>query len=328
MSEFHFLRPQLFLLLIPAIALLVWLWRGHHHSNVWQKVCDAPLLNYLLINKGAKQTKLPLILIGVCALLAITALAGPTYEQQQQPIFRQQTALVVVLDLSTSMLATDVSPSRLTQAKHKVLDILQRRKEGLTALVVFAGSAYTVTPLTEDTETISAMVNSLTPVMMPSQGSRPDLGLEKALELLRQGNAQQAHILIVTDGFSPKGQSQWQQTPALPYTVSMIGVGTAEGTPISKPGGGFIIDKTGKIIIPKLNAEQISELARQFSGNYYPLTLTDKDIEYTLDPFVQTKLNSELAVSDLTAEQWKEIGPILLIPILLISVLGFRRGIL
>ena len=328
MQDFHFLRPYWLLLLIPMGVFLVWFWRGHQTSGLWQKICDDALLSYMLIHKETQRSLLPLMLIGLAGCLCTLALAGPTFERQPTPVFKQQKALVIVLDLSSSMLAQDIKPNRLTQAKRKTLDILQHRKEGQTALVVFAGNAHIVSPMTEDTQTIIALVKSLTPDLMPLQGSRADRGLVLAQTLLKQAGVGQAHILFIMDGLSSAAKTAWIQQLPLPYSLSIIGVGHTEGTPIPKPGGGIVQDHAGNIVLTKLNAAELSALAALNNGQYHPLTTTDIDLNNTLTPYLDSLSGQAYRATELKADRWKDIGPWLLLPVLLIAALGFRRGVL
>ena len=123
-------------------------------------MCDAELLPYLLQEKAVNQSRWPLTTGAIAALLVIIALAGPTWQRVPSPVFRNESALVIALDLSRSMDAEDIKPSRLIRARYKIADILKQRKDGQTALLVYAGDAFTVTPLTDDTETIDESVIS------------------------------------------------------------------------------------------------------------------------------------------------------------------------
>ncbi|MBF0470945.1 MAG: VWA domain-containing protein, partial [Gammaproteobacteria bacterium] len=188
MSEsFHFLRPEWFLALIPLLLILLLSERRRRGEGQWQQVCDAALLPYILIRqKQGKASALPRLWLLLMGLIAVTALAGPVWERTPQPLFRSQEALVVLFDLSRSMDATDLRPSRLERARLKLLDLLHQRQEGLTALITYAAQPFVVTPLTEDSATIEALVRSLSTDIMPAQGSRPDLAIAKGVELLQQ----------------------------------------------------------------------------------------------------------------------------------------------
>ncbi|MGB5306892.1 MAG: VWA domain-containing protein, partial [Gammaproteobacteria bacterium] len=189
-EQFHFIQPLWLLALLPLAFLL---WQVSQHSstnNPWRKVVDSRLLPLLMRDQRTGNRQFPLWLLASGWLLTVLALADPAWEQQPQPVMQTTTSRVIVLDLSRSMLAADLQPSRLLRARFKVEDILARADESQTGLVVFAGAAFSVTPLTRDADTLRAQLKALEPDIMPAQGSRADLGLLKAQELLQQAGAE------------------------------------------------------------------------------------------------------------------------------------------
>ena len=169
--NFHFVRPWWLLALIPAAALVAYLWRQQQYNHAWQKVIAPDFLAYLIEGNISKQSRWPFTALTFAWVLSVLALAGPAWNKLPQPVFKNQSATVVVWDLSNSMYATDSAPDRFTVAKHKLLDLLHARGDGLTALVVYAGDAHIVTPLTDDVNTIENMVASINPDIMPIPGS-------------------------------------------------------------------------------------------------------------------------------------------------------------
>ena len=157
-EQFHFLRPWWLLALVPHVAITWLLIRGRYDSGNWRTVIDPRLLPHVLSDSKRKTHASIRGVLATVAGLAIIALAGPTWEKRQQPVFDQQTSLVVALDLSRSMDVADIKPTRLTRARHKIADILNQREEGQTALVVYAADAFAVTPLTHDADTILALL--------------------------------------------------------------------------------------------------------------------------------------------------------------------------
>src|SRR5690606_35234780 len=196
-ANFHFLRPLWLLALIPAIYLFRRLWYLDTKGSAWHRVIDQNLLPYLLsAGKNASQ-RVPLyMLMGVWTLAAV-ALSGPTWTKQPQPVQQRQDSLVIVLDLSLAMSAHDCDPNRLTLARRKILDILDMRREGQTALVVYAGEAHMVTPLTDDSVSIRAMVPSLSPNIMPVMGNNPSEAVVMARALLDEAMATNGRILLL-----------------------------------------------------------------------------------------------------------------------------------
>lgn len=327
MNAFHFLRPDWFWLLPPLALLLFWLWRQQLRSRSWQAVCDPQLLPYLLLGRSQRRRNWPLHLILLALLLAVTALAGPTWERLPQPLFRQDSALVILFDLSASMNAADLKPSRLIRAQLKIDDILRQRREGQTALVVFAGDAFTVTPLTDDSKTIAALLDSLEPGLMPTFGSRPELAIKQGRRLLQQAGLAKGDLLLITDDDQPEAAiAEATQLHQDGYRLSVLGVGTQAGAPIPLADGGFFKDASGQVVLPRLNPAVLRQLAHAGGGAYRTIRVDDQDFQALLAGSLQKKLKAEQQQSDQLGDQWREAGVWLLWPLLLLTACAFRRG--
>ncbi len=326
LNDFHFIRPIWLLALIPYLVFLCLLIRSKLSQGNWSAVCDAELLPYLLEDKIVNQSRLPLISGAIAGLLAIVALAGPTWERLPAPAFRNDSALVILLDLSRSMQAADLKPSRLVMARYKISDILKQRKDGQTALIAYSGDAFTVTPLTTDTETIDNQLAALTPDIMPSDGNNLSRALDKAVGLFKQAGLQKGQILLLTDGGElDEGISKAKSLGD--YQLLVLGVGSADGAPIALPSGDFLKDGQGNIIVDKVNISGLEKLAQVGGGAYRPLTSDDSDIS-TLLTTVAAKLQVEGKNENLFLEQWSDKGPWLLLAVLPLAALCFRKGIL
>jgi len=326
-AEFHFIRPYWLLAVIPYLVILTLMLRNKLAQGNWSAVCDAALLPYILQEKAVNRSRWPLTAGAVAALLVIIALAGPTWERLPSPVFRNDSALVIALDLSGSMDAADIKPSRLTMARYKIADILKQRKDGQTALLVYAGDAFTVTPLTDDTETIDSQLSALNTDIMPSQGSNTAPALEKAVELFKQAGLQKGRILLVTDGVD--ADKTLATVKSLDkYSLSILGVGTDDGAPIALPEGGFVKDQRGNIVVPKLNSGDLAKLAQAGNGVYQTITANDTDIKTVLTDMDRSAEQQGKQNSDLLLDQWADKGPWLLLPALLLAALTFRKGVL
>jgi len=328
-ADFHFLRPAWLLALIPMLLLLLWLRNVKSGRGVWHSVCDAHLIPFVLETASSSGRPRSLLLSGIAGVLAIVALAGPVWHKLPQPVFRQQSALVILLDLSRSMDAGDVKPSRLERARLKLLDLLQMRKEGQTALVVYAGDAFTVTPLTDDTDTISSLVHSLSTSLMPAQGSRSDRAVDQALDLLSRGGVRGGALLLVTDGVDESRVEEIAtKVVRSGHRLSVLGTGTPDGAPIPDAEGGFVKDTMGQIVVPKLNEEMLVKLAVQGGGIYTPLRIQDDDIELLLRQFDAASDSKDVVSTQLQTDRWREEGPWLLLLLLPLATLAFRKGLL
>lgn len=329
MNEFHFLRPHWLWALLAVVALVIWFRRSGLASRSWAAVCDARLLPYLLTDQQpGKSANTTPWLLGCAATLLVLALAGPTWERLPQPVFRDQSALVIALDLSRSMQAADLKPSRLTRASLKITDILKARKGGQTALVVYAGEAFTVTPLTDDIDTIIAQLKGLEPDLMPSQGSRTVHAVTRATDLLQQAGASKGEVILVTDGVQSDGLSD--AVTALRnhgYRLSILGVATTEGAPIALPEGGFLKDRKGTIVIPRLDRQALQDWARQGGGRYTDITTDDRDLQFLLQNRTSNSIEQAEQASGLHSDQWREQGPWLILLLIPLAALAFRRGL-
>jgi Ca-activated chloride channel family protein len=326
-DNFHFLRPLWLLALIPVLLFFFAMWRVNSVVTAWDKAIDKNLLPYLLDRSKNASQRTPLILLFAVWALSILALAGPVWEQLPQPVQKREDALVIVFDLSLSMFAPDHSPNRLDLAKRKLRDILALREEGQTALVVYAGDAHTVTPLTDDVVTIEALVPSLSPNIMPLFGSKPVEAIELAIGLLDGTDASRGKVLLMTDGIS--GFDEELLITELfadnDYELLIMGIGTEEGAPIRTNDGNFLTDEAGALIIPTLNKNVLQSLANRVSGRYHDIQLADSDLAFLLSDF---ELLDEDQMSDVEEEfdVWYEFGPWLLLLVLPIAAMSFRRG--
>jgi Ca-activated chloride channel family protein len=323
-AEFHFIRPD-WLWALPGVALLAFvLARRQLAPGSWHRVIDPALAPYVLSRTQVKGLSYRWWLLLLGGAIAALAMAGPSWNRMEQPVFRSEQAIVIALDLSRSMDAQDITPSRLARARLKILDILDRRKSGQTALVVYTSNAFTVTPLTTDTDTVAALVNSLSTDIMPSRGSYPVAAINKGRQLLEQAGVSYGEVLLITDGgTSPAAERAAEELRDAGYTLSVLGVGTIEGAPIPRAGGGFVTDRSGNIAVPRLEAQSLQTLAAVGGGRFTSLTSDDRDIDRLLSGEVG---HSTLSDESLATDQWQEEGPWFLLLLVPLAALSFRRG--
>lgn len=327
LESFHFLQPDWLYLLLPLLVILILMKPGTNASNPWQNIIDKDLLPWLKVkNAGSGSRVLPLWLLSTGWLITIVALANPVWEKLPQPVFQTDQARVIVLDLSLSMNSADLKPARIERARFKINDILAKQEEGVIGLVVFAGDAFIVSPLTRDGETISSLLPALTPDIMPVQGSRADLGLLKAGELLKQAGRIRGEILLLADSYSDgrtiKAASELRKQGVV---TSVLGFGTEQGAPLPTGRGDFVRNKDGEVVTTRLDLSAMQELARAGGGEFVGLTAGDTDIQRLLNARVAST-RSQLADEFDQTTRWKETGPWLVILLLPFAALAFRRG--
>lgn len=329
MKDFHFLRPIWFLAVPLLCALVWWAIRGRARGGVWSQICDAALLPFVMANDASDLKSRAGWLLTAAGALAIIALAGPVWERLPVPVFRGEAALVIALDLSASMNAADIKPSRLARAKFKVADILRARKTGQTALLVFAAQSFVVTPLTDDGQTLSAQLQALDTSIMPSQGSEPAAALTLAGKLLQQAGMPNGHVLLITDGADPGPLERATKVAAsASFRLSVLGLGTLDGAPIPDASGGFAKGQNGALVISHLDGAALQSLAKAGKGVYLEARADDEDVTTLARYLADDRAAHAQRLENLAASQWHEFGPWLLLPLLPLAALAFRRGLL
>ena len=329
MENLHFVRPMMLFGFIPLALILIALYRHHGNSINWKSVCDAKLLPYILSQNTNKSSHFPLLLVFITASLCIISAAGPAFEKLAKPVYREQSTLVILMDLSQSMDAGDIKPTRMQRAKLKLLDILKIRKAGQTAVIVYAADAFTVTPLTDDSNTIANLVPSFETALMPSQGSHAYTAIEKSIKLLQQAGASSGDVLLMTDDITERDLQSINNLTAKGHRLSILGVGTEDGGPISL-NGGFLQDSSGAIVIAKLDENKLQHAALTGGGLYARIQADDSDIDRLNNLFSSKKIkqgnDKNNDSMELTADSWQEEGPWLLLLVIPLVALWARKG--
>ncbi|MES2817644.1 MAG: VWA domain-containing protein [Pseudomonadota bacterium] len=321
----HWLRP-FWLLLVPLLVWLLWrLWHRQRRAGRWQTLLPAAFHGALLSGGHGRTSRLPWIVLGLAWLLALLALVGPSWQRIEQPNLKPADPLVVVLELTPEMLAGDVLPSRLEQAKRKLLDLLQARGDAQTAVVVYAGSAHTLVPLSDDLATTRNLLEALQPSIMPEPGRRADLAVAKALALLEQGAQGQGQLLLIVGGLDEQERLGIREALGRrSERLRLLGVGTAEGAPIVQEGGGFLTDAQGAIVLPRLDSTGLRRFAAELGGAYQTARLDDDDLDRLGLLDRPQGLREEGEPTRL--QTWADQGHWLLLPLLLLAACAGRRG--
>lgn len=328
-ADFHFLRPEWLLVLLPALALALLaqrkLTRGR---DDWRGLVDAHLLRHLAIRDGGGARRWPLALMLGSFALAAVAMAGPTWQKVPVPALDRLDPTVIVLSLAQSMNATDQNPSRLVAARHKVDDILRRMKGGQVALVIYADAPFVAAPLTEDGRVIAQMLPELATDLMPVLNDRPDLAIRQAEDLLKNTGATTGRIILLTDGAGDVPDRTLAAARAAAqagYKVQVIGVGGAKPVPLVAFDGRPLRGRDGSARMTQLDAERLNEVAGTGGGHFVRLASDARDIDTVLD---QTPAGGKanLQASGLNADEWVDMGPYLVLALAFCAALGFRRG--
>lgn len=321
----QWLRPA-WLIVLPLLAWLLFkLWHRQKRAGRWQMILPPSFHAVLLGGGNGRNSKLPWIALGLAWLITVLALVGPSWQRLEETRQRPADPLVVLLELTPQMLAEDVAPNRLEQARRKILDLLEHRRDSQTAIIVYAGSAHTLVPLSDDLATSRNLLEALTPSIMPQSGQRADLAVRKGLALLAQAGLGQGRLLLVGSSLSPQeregiNQILGRQGPSL----LMLGIGTAQGAPVKQANGEFLKDDQGGILMPRLDSASLRAFVASTGGRYRNARIDDLDLR-GLRLFENPKSQRDDGQT-LQLDSWADQGYWLLLPLLLLAACAGRRG--
>ncbi len=335
LQSFHWLRPHWLWLLLPTMVGAIYLLRSARQQNDWDQAIDAELLEALLDNRAnarsSRGRQLPVLLAAAGMIIAIIAGAGPSWERLPELPQQRSDTMIIITDLTLSMHATDVKPSRLVRARYKLLELLKQRSEGQTALLAYSGDAHVVTPLTDDARTIAALLPALSPEIMPQIGSNAAAGFALAEQLLAGNTGERPTIVWVTDEVLDDEMDAIASSVArLDGRLVVLGVGSSAGSPIPLPSGKFLKDQYNKVITARLDRKPLQRLARQAGGYYLDLQHDNGDIQF-ISRLAQSsgrELDEQEAstVASQQFDHWLDRGPYLAVLLLPMMLLAFRRG--
>ncbi len=333
LQHFHFLRPAWGLLAVPWLVILLLQGRRRARRDKFGGIIAPHLLEHLRLERRDPRWLNPRVVTAFIVVLTTVVGMGPTWRQQPSPLSRDESALVVLLDVSASMEQQDVQPSRLQRAKQKVSDLLALRPDKRSALVAYAGSAHTVLTLTADRDILGQYLDAITPAVMPRAGKFPEYALPLVDWILgrpatdantagadvggaggadargdspRAASTVPATVLLVTDGLGADSAAAFADYfRDSPHRLLVLGVGTEEAA----EGG-----------VP-LERRALERLADGAGGDYVELTVNDRDVHV-----LNRAIDSHYVVVENSALPWLDSGYVLVFPAMALFLLWFRRG--
>ena len=300
--SFH--SPHLLWLLVPLVLLFSWELARHTARAVttWPKIARA-WAGAFDVSLGAKHTTAetrPRLWLWFGLALCLVALARPQWGKLDEQVFDQSREVLIALDLSRSMLAQDVKPSRLDRGKLLIQSLLDGLKGERVGLVLFAGTAFLQSPLSSDYEVLREFLPALNPDYLPEGGSNYRAMLEASMQAFGTSTADR-YLIILSDGESTeddwKGLTESLKTKGV--RVIGLGVGTAQGSFIPDGAGGFIKDERGAVVLSRLNSATLQELA-QVSGGAYADASAWVDLSALLKKTVEAGRKGEFAEKNTT----------------------------
>ena len=340
MSTWIFLRP-LWLLLLPLVVITGW-WMARlmrQPRTDWQKIVDPDLLQ-AQVTPPTRWPWLGLSLIITAFTLAVIALAGLSTHRAVTPFANTSDTRLIVMDISRSMYAQDIVPSRMVAAQRLAATLLDSSVEQSVGLMAYAGDAWMVVPITRDRQTVAALLDIVDPSLAPVQGSRPDRALSLALTLIQRSHAERAEIVLFTDGFAgEKVFAIAERVVNLGHQLTVIASGTRDGARIPLKQGGYLRNIAGETVVTRVSSESVQRLAA--IGNRDALWLANAGAiadPSQVESFAKDDLDNSTSLDLATTQPrtdnpeglvaHRDDGVWLLLPLLLLAAVAFRRGVL
>jgi len=271
MIDFRF--PFILYIYLPVIVIWIfWILEGRKKSELLGT--DKKLKERLLSKMDLYKLKWKQRLLFFSVLLLIFAASGPQIGIRLAPLDRKGVDLVFAIDVSTSMNAEDVKPSRLEKSKFEISQMIRQLKGDRVALIVFAGSSHMYLPLTTDYEAARLFLDQIDTNMIPTQGTALSSALQTGLSAFTEDDSKYKVLVLVTDGEDHEGQaiSLAAQAAERGMIIHTVGVGTASGSliPIIDNQGirDYKRDGSGKLITSVLNETILHEIAVAGNGTY------------------------------------------------------------
>jgi len=329
LNDFHFLRPAWLLSLIPMVLLLVSFYLTRRHSRAWSRVVDPHLLRQLLVTSEGRARRWPMALLALGWILAAGAMAGPSWKRLPQPTHTVQQPTVIALDLSRGMDSDDLKPSRVAQARYKIHDVLDLLQGGQVALVLYSDEPYVAAPLTDDSRVIDEMIPTLGTDLMPADGNRADRAIDQAVALLEQAGAPTGHIILITHGVEggpERAEQSARRAADLGFSVSVLAAATEDGAPVRDRRGRIARDSSGAPVFSRLDRELLDDLVRSGEGALATLSPDGSDLDALLAAAPGRSITGQARESELQADVWHDAGAPLVMILVVLGALSFRRG--
>lgn len=279
----RFGEPVYFNLLwmLPGLAIFFF-WASRKKQKLMQRFCDSVLLPKLLSPNLLSKQRNKAVLVILGAGFLILALTQPRWGYEWEDLKQEGVDIIIAVDVSNSMMAEDVKPSRLARAKRKISDLLNMLDGDRIGLVAFAGTSYLQCPLTLDYSAAEIFLDAIDTDLIPIQGTAIGGAIRTAAKAFSQKENKSKALILITDGEDHEGKALKAAREAKEQGIKIftIGIGQEIGAPMPsrKPGGGFKKDKSGEVVISRLNESVLQKIALETGGSYVRSVTGDMDL--------------------------------------------------
>ncbi|MBF0210444.1 MAG: VWA domain-containing protein [Desulfamplus sp.] len=292
-----FSNPNIFYLIwLVAILIAVSVYGIRKRARVVSRFIAKPLIPTMIPTYSLKRQKLKALLLILVLFLLVLSMSGPLAGFRWEEVKQKGVDIIIALDCSKSMLATDIKPSRLEQAKREIIDLLNMMHSDRAGLVAFAGTSILQCPLTLDYSGFSIFLNALNPDYLPMGGTDISGAIQTAINGFENGSDTEKAIIIITDGEDTVGDPVLVAAEAAKSKIKIfcIGVGQKDGAPIpDTSSGGFKKDESGKIVISKVDDEILQKISAAGGGLYVRSVAGDMDLDQIYTNEIQKNMEKK-----------------------------------
>ncbi|MDR1671039.1 MAG: VWA domain-containing protein [Alistipes sp.] len=267
---FRFAHPEYFwLLLALPLMTVVYGWSVYRRRRRLERFADAATLPPLIPDASPVRHFTKFVLLMSALALMVVALARPQLGSKLKEVTISGIELMLAVDVSNSMLASDFEPNRLERTKNAIGRLLEGLKQDRVGLVVFAGDAYVQLPITSDYTTAMGFVRQITPTMVSRQGTAIGAAIDLAVSGFSSDSISSRAIILITDGENHEDDAiaAAQRAAAKGIKIYTIGIGTPEGAPI-RVGDDFLRDEAGEMVVSHLDETGLQRIALTTGGAY------------------------------------------------------------
>lgn len=315
------------LLLLPVLALLYW-YSNYRRRRAIRKFGDLELMAMLMPDVSRYRPNVKFGIIWLVVALFSLLLARPQFGSKLETVKRQGVEVMIALDISNSMLAQDVQPSRLAKAKRLVAQLVDKMENDKVGMIVFAGDAFTQLPITSDYISAKMFLESIDPSLISKQGTAIGAAINLATRSFTPQEGVGRAVIVITDGENHEGGAVEAATEAAKkgIQVNVLGVGLPDGAPIPMEGtNDYRKDREGNVIVTRLNEAMCQEIAKAGNGLYVRVDNTNNAQKAIgLEINKMAKADVETQVYTEFNEQFQAVAWFILI-LLLVEMLILER---
>ncbi len=302
LNNFHFLRPWWLLALILPLLGYFRFFIGMKNVSAWENVCDKKLLEFLLVRGSSRQRSAVATILMLGMFGAIVALAGPSWQKKDIPAYAPENPVMFLLNLSSDMEATDVTPNRLMRAKYAISDLLKSAADIQSGLIVYTNEPFLISPIAEDSRIVQNLLPAVASDIMPENGDKLYRAIDYAVSRLQDAGYKKGNIVVLA---ADVGQD-------FNLAIMSAAGAYAKGYRVS------VVDASAK------GSEKLKMTAQKGGGEYVKILSGLNG----LAAYLSQTSGQKLKQSENEREMWEDAGYYLLILPLLCALYFFRRGIL